>query len=146
MTFNGDGSIVWNPPPGSGLIESLPRDLSSVGTTLSTNLFARSLCQGSGSEPMDGSALAGRSRSRDERRLRPRTSDPHVEPVAGNVTRDDWGTDADPSGRRFPSCSRSCLVVHVGRGKLDSFRPTFRSVDCPSRSPRSCSSTSLAGG
>jgi hypothetical protein len=49
MTFSGDGSIVWNPPPGSGLIESLPRDTYQVsGTTLSTNLFARSLCQGSG--------------------------------------------------------------------------------------------------
>jgi hypothetical protein len=49
MTFNGDGSIVWNPPPGSGLIESLPRDTYQVsGTTFSTNLFARSLCQGSG--------------------------------------------------------------------------------------------------
>jgi hypothetical protein len=49
MTFNGDGSIVWNPPPGSGLIESLPRETYQVsGTTLSTNLFARSLCQGSG--------------------------------------------------------------------------------------------------
>ena len=49
MTFNGDGSIVWNPPPGSGLIESLPRDPYQVsGTTFSTNLFARSFCQGSG--------------------------------------------------------------------------------------------------
>ncbi len=49
MTFDGDGSIVWNPPPGSGLIESLPRDTYQVsGATLSTNLFARSLCQGSG--------------------------------------------------------------------------------------------------
>jgi hypothetical protein len=49
MTFNGDGSIVWNPPPGSGLIESLPRDTyQASGTTFSTNLFARSLCQGSG--------------------------------------------------------------------------------------------------
>lgn len=49
MTFNGDGSIVWNPPPGSGLIESLPRDTYQVsGTTFSTNLFATSLCQGSG--------------------------------------------------------------------------------------------------
>ena len=49
VTFNGDGSIVWNPPPGSGLIESLPRDTYQVsGTTFSTNLFARSLCQGAG--------------------------------------------------------------------------------------------------
>ena len=49
VTFNGDGSIVWNPPPGSGLIEDLPRDTYQVsGNTLSTNLFARSLCQGSG--------------------------------------------------------------------------------------------------
>lgn len=49
MTFSGDGSIVWNPPPGSGLIESLPRDTYQVsGTTFSTNLFARSLCQGFG--------------------------------------------------------------------------------------------------
>jgi hypothetical protein len=49
MTFNGDGSIVWNPPPGSRLIESLPRDTYQVSrATLSTNLFARSLCQGKG--------------------------------------------------------------------------------------------------
>ncbi len=49
MTFNGDGSIVWNPPPGSDLIESLPRDTYQVSeTTFSTNLFARNLCQGSG--------------------------------------------------------------------------------------------------
>jgi hypothetical protein len=49
MTFNGDGSIVWNPPPGSGLIESLPRDTYQASeATLTTNLFARSLCQGSG--------------------------------------------------------------------------------------------------
>jgi len=49
MTFNGDGSIVWNPPLGAGLIESLPRDTYQVsGTRFSTNLFARSLCQGSG--------------------------------------------------------------------------------------------------
>ena len=49
MTFSGDGSIVWNPPPGSGLIEDLPRDTYQVsGTTFSTNLFARSLCQGIG--------------------------------------------------------------------------------------------------
>jgi hypothetical protein len=49
LTLAGDGSIVWNPPPGSELKEFLPRDTYQVsGTTLSTNLFARSLCSGSG--------------------------------------------------------------------------------------------------
>jgi hypothetical protein len=49
LTLNGDGSILWNPPPGSGLSEGLPRDTYQVsGTTVVTNLFASRLCQSSG--------------------------------------------------------------------------------------------------
>jgi hypothetical protein len=49
MTLNGDGSIVWNGPPASGLKEFLPRDTYQPSdTTFVTNLFSRSLCQGSG--------------------------------------------------------------------------------------------------
>jgi len=48
LTLNGDGSILWNAPPGSGVTEGLPRDTYQVtGTQLVTNLF-RSLCRGSG--------------------------------------------------------------------------------------------------
>lgn len=49
ITLNGDGSIVWNPPPGARIEEFLPRDTYQVaGSSIVTNLFARSLCQGSG--------------------------------------------------------------------------------------------------
>jgi hypothetical protein len=49
LTLNGDGSILWNAPPGAGVTEGLPRDTYQVtGTQLVTNLFQTSLCRGSG--------------------------------------------------------------------------------------------------
>lgn len=49
LTLNGDGSILWNPPPGSGVAEGLPRDTYQVtGATVVTNLFVSVLCQGTG--------------------------------------------------------------------------------------------------
>ena len=49
LTLNGDGSILWNAPPGAGVTEGLPRDTYQVtGTQLVTNLFQASLCRGSG--------------------------------------------------------------------------------------------------
>lgn len=65
IAFNTDGSIVWNPPPGSGISESLPRDTYQVsGDSIVTNLFARSLCRGTGvgsySWILSGGALAFR--------------------------------------------------------------------------------------
>lgn len=49
LTLNGDGSIVWNAPPGSDVTEGLPRDTYQVtGAQLVTNLFQANLCRGSG--------------------------------------------------------------------------------------------------
>jgi hypothetical protein len=49
LTFNGDGSILWDPPPGSGVSEGLPRDTYQVvGVRITTNLFQASLCRGGG--------------------------------------------------------------------------------------------------
>ena len=49
LTLNGDGSILWNAPPGAGVTEGLPRDTYQVtGTQLVTNLFQPNLCRGSG--------------------------------------------------------------------------------------------------
>ncbi len=49
LTLNGDGSILWNAPPGAGVTEGLPRDTYQVtGAQLVTNLFQTSLCRGSG--------------------------------------------------------------------------------------------------
>ena len=49
ITLSSNGSIVWDPPSEAGIAESLPRDTYQVsGNSIVTNLFARSLCQGSG--------------------------------------------------------------------------------------------------
>jgi hypothetical protein len=49
LTLNGDGSILWNAPPGAGVTEGLPRDTYQVtGAQLVTNLFQTNLCRGSG--------------------------------------------------------------------------------------------------
>jgi hypothetical protein len=49
LTFGGDGTVLWDPPPGSGVTEGLPRDTYQVaGTQLVTNLFQASLCRGGG--------------------------------------------------------------------------------------------------
>ena len=49
LTLSGDGSILWNAPPGAGVTEGLPRDTYQVtATQIVTNLFQASLCRGSG--------------------------------------------------------------------------------------------------
>jgi hypothetical protein len=49
LTLNGDGSMLWEPPPGSGVAEGLPRDTyQATGTQIVTNLFQANLCQGVG--------------------------------------------------------------------------------------------------
>ncbi len=49
LTFDGDGSVVWNAPPDAGLSEFLPRDTYQLsGDRIATNLFSRDLCRGSG--------------------------------------------------------------------------------------------------
>jgi hypothetical protein len=49
LTLRADGSMVWNPPPGSKVSEGLPRDTYQVaGTTIVTDLFAATLCRGQG--------------------------------------------------------------------------------------------------
>jgi hypothetical protein len=49
LTLNGDGSVLWNAPPGAGVTEGLPRDTYQVtGAQLVTNLFQTNLCRGSG--------------------------------------------------------------------------------------------------
>jgi hypothetical protein len=49
LALNGDGSILWNAPPGAGVTEGLPRDTYQVtGAQLVTNLFQTNLCRGSG--------------------------------------------------------------------------------------------------
>jgi hypothetical protein len=49
LTLNGDGSVLWNAPPGADVTEGLPRDTYQVtGAQLVTNLFQASLCRGSG--------------------------------------------------------------------------------------------------
>jgi hypothetical protein len=49
LALHGDSSIVWNAPAGSGVSEALPRDTYRIsGSTMVTNLFVRSLCQGTG--------------------------------------------------------------------------------------------------
>ncbi len=49
LTLNGDGSILWNAPPGADVTEGLPRDTYQVtGAQLVTNLFQTNLCRGSG--------------------------------------------------------------------------------------------------
>ena len=49
IAFNGDGTIRWSPPPGSGINDALPRDtFQSTDGTLVTSLFQKSLCRGQG--------------------------------------------------------------------------------------------------
>ena len=49
IAFNGDGTIRWSPPPGSGINDALPRDtFQSTDRTLVTALFQESLCRGQG--------------------------------------------------------------------------------------------------
>lgn len=49
ISFNTDGSIVWNPPSGASIGEGFPRDTYQVaGSSIVMNLFVRSLCRGSG--------------------------------------------------------------------------------------------------
>jgi hypothetical protein len=49
LEFKEDGSIVWNPPAGAGIAESLPRDTyQMVGNRIVTDLFRNNLCRGKG--------------------------------------------------------------------------------------------------
>jgi len=47
LSFNGDGTLVWNAPPTAGISEGLPRDTYQVsGDRIVTAAFVTELCEG----------------------------------------------------------------------------------------------------